>query len=62
MFNLYKKALNKWGVALPTQLKYLKDRSDESVYNALQRVLEDVTSDTWEVDSKIAWALMQGRD
>ena len=61
MFELYRKAVFAWGQAMPTQLKHLRDRSDDSVYAALQRVLEDVTSPTWEADSKIAWSLMQGR-
>ena len=62
MFELYRKAVLKWGQALPVQLKCLKDRSDESVFYALQEVLGDITSETWTIDSKIAWALMQGRE
>lgn len=62
MFELYRKALSKWGQALPMQLKGLKDRSDEAVFDALKEVIGDVTSETWTIDSKIAWALMQGRD
>ena len=62
MFELYRKALSNWGQALPPQLKGLKDRSDEAVFDALKEVLGDITSETWLIDSKIAWALMQGRD
>ena len=62
MFELYRKAVLKWGLALPKQLKRLKDRSDDSVFNALREVISDVTSSTWTADAKIAWALMQGRE
>ena len=60
MESLYRKAVLAWGVALPSQLKELKDRSDESVFNALKEVMGDPFSKDWAVDSKIAWRLMQG--
>ena len=62
MFELYRKALSKWGQAMPVQLKALKDRSDEAVFEALKEVIGDVESETWTIDAKIAWALMQGRE
>ena len=61
MENLYREAVKAWGAAMPTQLKGLKDRSDDSVFCALDLVMDDLFSDTWEADSKIAWRLMQGR-
>lgn len=62
MNDMYYKAKMAWGVAMPVQLKQLKNRDDEHVIEALQNVLGDITSDNWKVDSKIAWAIMQGRD
>ena len=61
METLYKAALLRWGAALPEPLKRLKDRSDEGVVKALDAVLSDIFSDSWPDDSKIAWALLQGR-
>ena len=59
MFDLYSKAKDAWGGDIPKQLHALTDRSDESVFNALNEVLGDLFSDTWLKDSKIAWKLMQ---
>ena len=62
MNDLYYKAKMAWGVAMPKQLKRLQIRDDEHVFEALKDVLNDVLSETWTTDAKIAWALMQGRD
>ena len=59
---LYRKALAAWGFAMPEQLKNLTDRSDEAVYSALNDVIGDMFSAHWVADSRIAWALMQGRE
>lgn len=60
--NLYRKAVMAWGSAMPTQLKRLQDRSDEKVYEALVSVLNDILSESWTHDARIAWAIMQGRE
>ena len=62
MNEMYYKAKMAWGVAMPKQLKRLQNRDDAHVYEALKDVLNDVTSDNWTVDAKIAWAIMQGRE
>ena len=62
MNELYYKAKMSWGVCMPKQLRRLQNRDDEHVYGALKDVLNDVLSDTWTTDAKIAWALMQGRE
>lgn len=62
MESLYRKAVCVWGAAIPRQLKQLRDRSDESVFYALDAVIGDFMSPTWTIDAKIAWALMQGRE
>jgi len=56
---LYREAVSAWGLAMPVQLKRLHDRSDESVFDALKEIIGDVTSQTWTIDAKIAWRLMQ---
>lgn len=60
--SLYRKAVCAWGVAIPERIKQLENTSDESVYNALVDILGDILSPTWVSDSRIAWALMQGRE
>ena len=60
MDSLYRKAVMEWGSAMPERLRKLTDRSDESVFDALKEVLGDVCSETWTIDAKIAWRLMQG--
>ena len=60
--SLYRQSVLAWGACLPNQLKMLTDRSDEAVMEALKSVLEDIFSETWTYDAKIAWALMQGRN
>ena len=62
MNNLYFKAKMAWGVCLPKQIKRLHNRDDEHVFEALKDVLNDILSETWTIDSKIAWAIMQGRE
>lgn len=47
-----------WGVAMPKQLKRLQNRDDAHVFEALKDVLNDILSDTWTIDAKIAWQLM----
>ena len=61
MDTLYYEAKMAWGQAMPKQLRRLQNRDDAHVYEALKDVLNDVLSDTWTVDAKIAWAIMQGR-
>lgn len=61
MGTLYRKAVQAWGAAMPPQLKNLRIRTDDIVYDALLAVLNDITSPNWTADSRIAWALMQGR-
>ena len=58
MNNLYYEAKMAWGVAMPKQLKRLQNRDDAHVFEALKDVLNDILSDTWLVDSKIAWELL----
>lgn len=62
MESLYRKAVNAWGLAMPSKIRNLSDRSDESVFTALNEVCGDLFSENWESDSKIAWRLMQGYD
>ena len=59
---MYFKAKMAWGVCLPRPLKRLQNRDDDHVYEALRDVLEDIMSETWTRDARIAWAIMQGRD
>ena len=58
MDTLYRKAKMQWGAAMPKQLRRLQIRDDEHVMEALRDVMHDVMSDTWTIDAKIAWALM----
>ena len=58
MNNLYHEAKMAWGVAMPKQLKRLQNRDDAHVFEALKDVLNDILSDTWTIDAKIAWQLM----
>ena len=58
MEKLYNEAKMAWGACMPKQLKRLQNRDDEHVFNALKDVMHDVMSDTWTIDSKIAWSLM----
>lgn len=62
MESLYEKAEKVWKENKPTQIKALESRSDDCVFSALNDVLGDILSPSWETDSRIAWALMQGRD
>ena len=62
MEELYYKAKMAWGTCMPKQLKRLQNRDDSHVYEALKDVLNDIMSDTWTIDAKIAWAIMQGRE
>ena len=61
MHDLYREAELSWGVALPHPIRVLHNRDDEHVFRALQEVIYDMTSCTWEADSKIAWRIMQRR-
>ena len=62
MNEMYCKAKMAWGACMPKQLKRLQNRDDEHVFEALKDVMGDILSDTWTIDAKIAWAIMQGRD
>ena len=55
---LYFKAKMAWGACMPKQLKRLQKRDDEHVFEALKDVLNDITSDSWTTDSKIAWSIL----
>lgn len=61
-YDMYFKAKMAWGVCMPKQLKKLSNRDNAHVFEALKDVLNDVTSDTWTTDSKIAWAIMTERE
>lgn len=62
MEDLYYKAKMAWGACMPKQLRRLQNRDNEHVFEALKDVLNDILSDTWTTDAKIAWAIMQGRE
>ena len=62
MNELYNKAKMAWGICMPRSLKALRLRDDEHVTSALWDVMNDITSPTWTIDTKIAWALLQGRE
>ena len=59
---LYKKAVKAWGRNLPQRLANLPDKSDDRVFTVLADILGDILAPDWETDSRIAWALMQGRE
>lgn len=61
METLYRKAICAWGVSAPAKI-VKTDRSDDAVFNALVEIVGDIFSPTWERDSRIAWALLQGRE
>lgn len=61
MNELYYFAKMAWGVAMPKQLKRLTNRDDAHVFEALKDVLNDVTSDNWTTDAKIAWSILTKR-
>ena len=61
MNDLYYHAKMAWGASMPKQLKRLQNRDDTHTLQALYDVLNDILSDTWTIDAKIAWALIQGR-
>lgn len=62
MNNMYYRAKMAWGAAMPKQLKRLQNRDDAHVYEALKDVLNDILSDSWTTDAKIAWAIMTGKE
>lgn len=57
---MYARAVDLWGTKMPDRLKRC-DRSDSTVRAKLAEIIGDVTSPTWEKDSRIAWAILQGR-
>lgn len=59
---LYYLAKMAWGVCMPKQLKRLDKRDDAHVFEALKDVLNDVTSENWTTDAKIAWQIMTQRE
>ena len=61
MNDLYCRAKMAWGASMPKQLKRLQNRDDIHTLQALYDVLHDILSDTWTIDAKIAWSLIQGR-
>lgn len=62
MDDLYFKSKMAWGACMPKQLKRLQNRDDAHVFEALKDVLNDIMSETWTTDARIAWAIMQGRE
>ena len=62
MNDLYCRAKMAWGVAMPKPIKRLQNRDDDHVAQALYDVLNDVLSETWTIDAKIAWSLLQHRE
>lgn len=61
MDELYNKAKLAWGITMPREVRQLPIRDDDHVMIALQAVIYNMRSTTWEKDSRIAWRIMQGR-